>query len=86
MSILKYIHISFPSILLLNREVYGVSLENIKKLLLGIKLMIISTNSLVILKLRDKLTDFHDVLCYLASLSKVKSTLRSMLHVFFVVV
>lgn len=33
-----------------------------------------------------KVTAFHDALCYLASLTEVKSTLRLRLHVFFVVV
>lgn len=48
--------------------------------------MTISTNHLVIIKLRDKLEAFHDALRYLVSLVEVKSTSHLRLHVFFVVV
>lgn len=48
--------------------------------------MIISTNPSIIIKLRGKMTAFHDALLYLASLTEIKSTSRSRLHVFFVVV
>lgn len=63
----------------------SASLENIKKLLLGIKPMTISTIPSIIFKPRGKVAVFHDALRYLASLIEVKSTLHQKLHVFFIV-
>lgn len=56
----------------INRGVYDASFKNIKKLLMGIQAMTISTIHSVILKLRGKVEVFHDVLCYLTSVTEVK--------------
>lgn len=57
-------NIFFPSVFYRNREVCCAGFVNIKMLLLKIEPMIISTILSVNQKPGDKMTSFHDTLCY----------------------
>lgn len=86
MSIFFNKNLFFLSVLAINREVCHINFENIKKLLLGIKLMIISTIPSVIQKSKGIVESFQDVLSYHDYVTKIKSTSRVKINEFFIIV